>query len=118
MDRLFDMERRGWAALTTDATDAFYDKVMTPTATMVVPGAVLDREQVLRSWKDTAPWADYELCDERVISVHQDVALLVYHASARRDGQEAPYKAIMTSLYVRAGDTWQLAFHQQTPVAE
>jgi hypothetical protein len=118
MERLIDMERRGWAALTTDSADTFYDKVMTPNAIMVVPGAILDREQVLHSWKDMAPWAEYELRDERVIPVHQDAALLVYHASARRDGQEAPYRAIMTSLYVRVGDTWQLAFHQQTPVAE
>jgi hypothetical protein len=39
--------------------------------------------------------------------------VLHYSATARRE--EFPYRALATSVYVKRGDTWQLAVHQQTP---
>jgi hypothetical protein len=73
VEHLIDSEHRGWKALTTGSGRDFHDKLMTPNAKMVVPGAILDREQVLRSWDGVAPWAEYELEDERGMPVRAGV---------------------------------------------
>jgi hypothetical protein len=54
---VWKLERQGWQAITEGTPRAFYDWVLTDTAVMVVPGMVLDRQQVLDSW-DGAPVAE------------------------------------------------------------
>ncbi len=44
-----------------------------------------------------------------------DTALLTYEAQATKTGT-GEYCAVVSSLYVRRGDAWKLAFHQQAPV--
>jgi hypothetical protein len=41
---------------------------------------------------------------------------VVYRVRAQHPG-EAPYDAVISSTFVRDGDGWKLAFHQQTPSA-
>ncbi len=82
---------------------------------MVVPGAVLDRQQTLDSWQTVPPWRDYEISDERVVMLRDDVGLVTYRAAARRD-RGPVYRAQFTSVYVSRDGDWRLVFHQQTPL--
>jgi ketosteroid isomerase-like protein len=110
-----ELERAGWNALCSGRARAFYDQVMTADAVFVVPGAVLDRTQTLRSWDDVPRWQSVDLDPERIISVSDDVAIVTYRARAERP-DEAPYIAQFTSVYRRRDDgDWRVAFHQQTP---
>lgn len=45
-----------------------------------------------------------------------DLSILSYEAQAMRDGDDAPYRAFVGSVYVDTADGWKLAFHQHTPV--
>lgn len=45
------------------------------------------------------------------------MAFLTYRASAVR-GEDVRYRALVSSAYVKRGDAWKLAFHQQTPLPE
>lgn len=112
------LERAGWEALSgaPPGPRAFYDRVLTDDAVMIVPGLVLDRRAALESWDGVPPWMDYELVDPRMIGLGLDAAALTYVAVARRDGQAEPYRAVMTSVYVRGTSGWRLAIHQQTPL--
>ena len=51
----------------------------------------------------------------RSLALSADVAALQYRASARREGDDSPYHALVTSVYVRRDGAWRLALHQQTP---
>ncbi len=115
LDRLQALEEAGWQALARGEGAAFYDKMMTEDAIMVVPGMVLTRDAVLASFKDVPPWATYQLDDEQVIQLSDDTALITYQATARREGAQTPYTAQMTSVYVFRDGAWRLALHQQTP---
>jgi hypothetical protein len=111
---LLSLEREGWDALCTSHPAAYYDRVMTPEALFVVPGMVLTRNEVLASWQDTKPWANYDLSDERVVALGPDAAALTYAGTATR-ADDSVYEARFTSVYVRREGAWHLAFHQQTP---
>jgi hypothetical protein len=54
--------------------------------------------------------------DVRVVWLTDDSAVVRYRATARRDGDDTTYSALIGSVYVRRDATWKLAFHQQTPV--
>jgi hypothetical protein len=112
---LWTLERAGWEALSGGDPVAFYDRLLTSDAVMVLPGMVMDRDEVLRSWNGVTPWSDYRLDERAVVTLGGEVVALTYQATARRPGQTRPYRATMTSVYVRREDRWRLALHQQTP---
>jgi hypothetical protein len=71
-----------------------------------------DRDAALSSMQGP-PWSSFELTDERVLPLTGASAVVVYRASAVRDG--TGYTALCNSTYVREDGSWRLALHQQTP---
>lgn len=118
MIKLIELERQGWEALASGRGAEFYGRVMTEDAIVVVPGMVLDRAQTLASWEGVAPWSQYRFSNERVLPLGTGAFLVTYEINASRPGDEPPYHAQLTSVYVvvAASDAedWRLAFHQQT----
>jgi uncharacterized protein (TIGR02246 family) len=111
---LASLERRGWEALSGPDGESFYADLMADDGYMVFPGLVLGREETLRAVKQAAPWSAFELSDLRVVEAAPDSAVVIYRALARRD-DTAPYRALMSSAYVRRDGRWRLILHQQTP---
>jgi hypothetical protein len=112
---LLELEERGWRALVDGNGPDFYEDVCTEDAVMLFPGGmVLDRDDAIEGLRQAPPWATYELSDTRVVPLDDDAAVVVYRVTAQRDGDE-PYRAAMSSTYVRRGGAWKLAVHQQTP---
>jgi ketosteroid isomerase-like protein len=113
---VLELERQGWEALAGGSGRAFYREYMADDGLMVVPGAVLSKEEVLSSIDDDNPWADFSLDDERVVRVGDGVAVVAYRAEAKREGADG-YVALMTTTYARGDDgVWRVVLHQQTPV--
>jgi hypothetical protein len=114
-DQLLEIERAGWRALSGGDPVAHYEDVLAGEVLMLLPGGMVidDRDAVVESMQGAA-WDSHDLSDERVLSLNDDTAVVAYRATARRDGTD--YTALFNSTYVREGDQWKLAVHQQTPV--
>ena len=113
---LLDLERRAWEALSTEGGGApFYEEVLAEEVLVLLPGGMVidDRRQLVDSMRG-APWSAFELSDERVFELTEGCAVVAYRGTATRDGSE--YVALFNSTYVRQGDAWRLALHQQTPL--
>lgn len=116
ISELIDIERQGWNSLCDSTGADFYGQLMTDDGVMVLAnGAALDREQVIASLRDAPPWSRFELSEERVIAAGPESAVLHYLGRAFRQGDEDPFVARMSSLYVRRQGEWRLALYQQTP---
>jgi deazaflavin-dependent oxidoreductase (nitroreductase family) len=109
------MEHEGWNALRAGRARDYYAAALTDDAEFVVSGRLLDREQTLASWEGVPPWRDVELSEEQTLAVTDDVLILTYVARASRGDAMPPYVARFTTVYVRKGSAWRVAFHQQTP---
>nr|WP_274635849.1 nuclear transport factor 2 family protein [Microbacterium bovistercoris] len=117
IQELLDLEHRGWESLCTSTGADFYGHIMTSDAVMVLAhGQVFDREAVIASLNDAPPWRTYEIADERLITLGDDHAILVYTGRAYRDEDEPAFIALMSSVYTRREGSWRLALYQQTPV--
>lgn len=116
-DELLDLEHRGWEALSKsgEAAAAFYDEVLADEVLMLFPGGMVmdDRDEIIASMSGP-PWESYEITAEWAIPLGEDAAVVAYRAVAVRQGDQ--YEALFNSTYVRTGESWKLAFHQQTPV--
>lgn len=116
LDDLLAVERAGWDALCGSTGGAFYGDLMRPDAVMIlVNGMVLDRDAVAASLDGAPAWDSYDLSDARIVPTGADSAALVYRARAERDG-EAPFEALMTSVYTLADGLPRLALYQQTTI--
>jgi hypothetical protein len=111
------LERRGWQALSRSGAAArrFYDEVLADDVLMLLPGGLrlTERDATLDAMSGT-PWTSFELDDVALRTVTSDVAVVAYRATAQRD--EAAYRALCSSTYVREAAGWKLCVHQQTPL--
>jgi hypothetical protein len=76
---------------------------------------VSDREAVAGTVTDAQRWRNVRLEVEGVLQPTDAVAILTYRASATSPNDE-PYRALVSSGYVKRGGDWKLMFHQQTPL--
>jgi hypothetical protein len=116
IEELQELERAGWEALSTEGAAApWYEEVLAGEVLFLLPGGMVidDRNEVVRS-VGGPPWSSYELSDLRVLPLGAGSALVAYRAKATRDGND--YEALFASTYVRDGEQWRLAVHQQTPI--
>ncbi|RLV56180.1 nuclear transport factor 2 family protein [Aeromicrobium phragmitis] len=117
IDRLLDLEHRGWDALSSSQGGTFYGDLMTPDAVMIlVNGMVLDRPTIAQTLNDSPPWSSFSLDGARVVSTGEASAALIYTATARRDGQDEPFVALMSSHYRVLDDQVRLTLYQQTTI--
>jgi hypothetical protein len=117
LDDLLELERAGWDALTTSAGGAFYADAMTEDGIMVlVNGAAIGRDDVVRTLDASEPWARYDVTDAAAVPLTDDVAVLYYRVTALRDPEDPAFAGLLASTYVRRDGAWKLAFHQQTAV--
>ena len=107
-----EMERRFWGAA---GDPAFYVEHFADDGRCVFSFGVLDKAATVASMDEAEPWSAYEFADMRTLQLADDAVALSYMARARRGDQ--PYEAMVSSVYVRRGDRWQLMLHQQTPRA-
>jgi hypothetical protein len=114
-DRLLELEEQGWKALSSPDPVAFCEEWLADDAVMIVPGMVIDRATFLHAVADEEPWASHQIEDPRAIQLTDDAAALVYRVMARRVGQPE-FVGLLTSVYAKRADRWQLVLHQQTPM--
>jgi hypothetical protein len=114
MDSLLDLEERGWQAMSSTSPTDFFEEWLADDVLMVVPGMVIDRDTFLAAVRGEPPWKTHLITEPRVITFTDECAALLYQVTAQRDGQ-APYVALMTSVYARRNGSWRLVLHQQTP---
>jgi hypothetical protein len=91
-----------------------YRRRLAPEAVVVVPGAVLDRDACIAAMDASPGWDELDLADARAIALGEDAALLTYTFTGRR-GESEPYRAVLSSAWVRRDGEWWMVFHQQTP---
>ena len=61
LNRLLDLEHKGWDSLCEQAGGSFYVDLMTDDAIMVlVNGAVMDKNSVIQSLNQAPGWDSYE----------------------------------------------------------
>jgi len=110
---LWKIEEQLW----TGGADVYASR-LDPACLMAFPsptGILKDRETILQSLNGAPRWTEVEMSDRILARPRESIAVLAYHAKARRPGENAAYTAICTSTYVAREGGWRLVQHQQTP---
>ena len=109
-DELYALEQGFW----TGGGD-FYRAHLDDRCLTVFPEmtALLEREQIAQQVGDTR-WGDLVMTRKGYLGLAPDFAVICYESSAKRG--ERAYRALVSSGYVRRGQGWKMAFHQQTPI--
>lgn len=110
-EALWRLERDLWHADTS-----FYDETLANDAVMIFPEptGILSRQEILASLSQDDRWKNVNFHDKHTIQVDDDVVQLVYRAEAERT-DDSSYQTYITTTYHRAGKSWEIVSHQQTP---
>ena len=117
LDELITIERTLWQ----NNPDVYHDRYL-PEAVLVFTGVGrLDRDTAVAAIRkenaDGRAWAEvrFDDVDGRWIS-GGEAGLITYIATARWNYESAVSETLCATLYIRAGESWKVAFHQQTPM--
>ena len=111
--RLLHEEHAGWRAILAGRGGAHYARAMTRDGIMIVEGAVLGRDDMMKSFAGTPPWDSYEIHEPAVVRLGDHAGILAYRAVARRGDETANLR--MSTTYLYDDGAWHVAAHQQTP---
>ena len=114
-DELVALEHRLW---TNDADT--YDRQLAGDALLAfAETGVISKdtaiEAIRRENREGRRWADVAFEDVATLPLGVDSALLTYRVHARWANEVSGITALASSVYVKSGGEWKLAFHQQTP---
>lgn len=76
---------------------------------------VRSNEEIAGMNPGAANWRNVALDEKGVARLSEDAVVLTYEVNAERNTGE-PYRALVSSGYVRRDGEWKMAFHQQTPL--
>lgn len=111
-EELLEIEKGFWH----EGAD-YYEQHITENATFVFPGMRLGKGDGVAA-ADAAPrWDSLDLEAVKLVDITADVAVLTYHATGQRDGEE-PYTGHVTTIYRFVDGAPKMVFHQQTPDTE
>jgi hypothetical protein len=60
-------------------------------------------------------WKNVEIAERGIVEMAEDAVMLTYEVDAER-GDGEPYRALVSTGYVKRHGEWKMAFHQQTPL--
>jgi Domain of unknown function (DUF4440) len=111
-----NLERLAWSHLCTSGPSLL--PLLSSNPVMIFPNDILltavstPTVQEMLSDASFKPWADYKLSHDEVLPLGSDSALIYYRVEAVRE--DTVFRAICSSAWVREGDEWKMASHQQT----
>ena len=117
LNDLITIERTLWE---NDA-DTYHERY-SPEALLIFPGVGrIDRERAVAAFRkenaEGRAWAEVRFDDVDGRWIKSDAAALItYMATARWNYESSASKTHCASVYVRVGESWRVAFHQQTPI--
>ena len=111
--RLLREENAGWQAIVNGEGGAYYQREMTDDGLMIVPGAVITRDQVTAYFDQATPWESYGIHQPAIIRLGEHAGVVVYKAIARSGETVTELNVSTTYLFVNGG--WRVAARQQGP---
>jgi hypothetical protein len=101
-----------------------YRERYSPEALLIFPGVGrIDRDTAVAAIRkenaEGRAWAEVRFDDVDGRWIRSDAAALItYVATARWNHEATASETFCASVYVRVGESWLVAFHQQTPKVE
>ncbi|MEN3950513.1 nuclear transport factor 2 family protein [Iodidimonas sp. SYSU 1G8] len=116
-DQLLTIERTFWRSDPDAYRTAVIEEAMFVFAETGAIGRSAALDALEHALASDRAWDKADIRDATTLQLDQNAALLTYKAAARRKNETASTVVLATSVYVRRGEDWKLAFHQQTPVS-
>jgi len=113
---LLEIERALWDANVAGDAD-FYDRMLRDDAVAVSPWGTLDKASAVALVRENRnPYTGYRLSDPVTVPLGEGAALITYTAEVDgiNEGRPFTHTVYATSAYVREGQSWRSAFHQQS----
>lgn len=108
---LMKLERGFW----TEDADYYRAHVDADCLLAFTEMAGVHSNEEIASQRGESNWKNIELDEKGFVRMSNDSAVLTYEVSAQRKTGE-PYKALVSTGYVKRNGDWKMAFHQQTPL--
>jgi hypothetical protein len=111
-DELLALEKGFWTG-----DSAFFREHTDDDCLIAFPrmAGVMDKADLAETAKNPNRWRELEIELKGIVEPAEDIVMLSYEArAARQDGE--PYRALVSTGYVKRRGGWKMMFHAQTPL--
>jgi hypothetical protein len=118
-EKIISIEKQIWEAWAKKDGKTFEDN-LSPDALVAFDTGISDKTAAVKDIRSSdCEVKDYALSDEKVTWLDKTTALLTFKGAthATCNGKPIPEHFICSSVYVKRGTKWLLAFHQETAAA-
>lgn len=113
-DRLFAVEQEFWTGGKAEFLAHLDESCLLAFPQAGQMHGVFSKADIAESATTPNRWRDLKISDRHLLCLSDHVAIISYRADVRRaDGR--PYRALVSSTYVKRDGDWKLAAHQHSP---
>lgn len=106
-DTVLELERGFWEK---GNDPEFYDENSRDDSFSVIESmGFVKKTDAVKMSKDAKPWTDVKMEDVHVLDLNDDCMAVAYHGEGSQEGMKEPYRATVSSVYVRKNGKWKLA---------
>jgi len=115
-EEVLKLERGFWE----QGNDAeFYKANLTEDGLNVIePMGFVDKASAVKMTAKAKPWKKVKMEDVHVQELTDDCMAVSYHGQGEQEGMDGPYRATVSSVYVRRDGGWKLALTSHQPWKE
>lgn len=100
---------------------AFWETHLDPSYVSFMGGRRLEKAGEIKMISDgRCEIGNHTFADEKMVPIGNDAIVLTVKATGERTcgGQKLPNPVITSTLYVRSGETWKAAYHNEVPIID
>lgn len=119
-EALFALENKAFEAW-SKKDGKFFEGFLTDNFVMFTPGGRADKAAAIKEISESkCEVKSQSLSDEQMTPIGSDVVVLTAKATADYtcDGKKGPSPVWSSSIYVRSGDAWKAAYHNENPIPD
>ncbi|HWD40656.1 MAG TPA: nuclear transport factor 2 family protein [Fimbriimonas sp.] len=112
-DTILNLEKGFWEH--GNDADFFKENFDDDGLNVIEPMGFIDKAGAVKMSSQAKPWKNVKMQDVHVQELTPDCVSLAYHGEGSQDGMDEPYRATISSVYVRRDGKWRLALTSHQP---
>jgi len=106
-DAVLELERGFWEK--SNDPEFYKENLLEDGISIIGSMGFVKQAGAIKMSKDSKPWTNVKMQDMHILDLNDETVAVAYHGEGTQEGMDKPYRATVSSVYVRKHGKWKLA---------